>query len=65
MRQGNDADLRMESLLDFLNLRNRLIKMRDSPVFTAVDMDNADVALQALRETSQNFIIENLSELFS
>lgn len=65
VRQGNDADLRMESLLDFLNLRNRLIKMSDSPVFTAVDMDNPDVALQALRETSQNFIIENLSELFS
>lgn len=65
VQQGNDADIRMESLLGFLNLKNRFIKMSDSPVFTAVDMDNADVALQALRETSQNFIIENLSELCS
>jgi hypothetical protein len=61
VRQSNDADIRMESLLKALNLENRMVNIGDTPIFSATNMDTVDAVLQSLRETSQNFIKESLS----
>lgn len=61
VRQGNDADIRMENLLNKCNLASRLIDMNSSVSFSSVDYDAITAKVKGINEDSKRFVNAVLS----
>lgn len=61
VRLNDGKDSRVGSLLDSLNLEDRLIEKSDRPVFSDVDYTEANGRLNVLRTESQDYLKSELS----
>lgn len=61
VRQNTDGDLRMQSLLEQLNLTNRFVMMGSSVDDTEIDYASVSDRLNSLREESVNYLQTELS----
>ena len=57
---NDGADTRSHSLLESLNLQDRMISTDSTPVFTPIDYSEANTKLSKLRNESQEFLLNAL-----
>jgi len=62
IKLNDGADSRSSSLLDSLDLKDRMIGINDLPTFTLIDYTNVNNKLNILRENSQCFLREILND---
>lgn len=60
IRMNDGADTRSQSLLESLNLQDRMISTDSTPVFTPIDYSEANTKLCKLRNESQEFLLNAL-----
>lgn len=60
IKLNDGRDSRSTSLLESLNLRERLIEINDLPVFTDIDYSIANHKLNELSKISQDYLLNNL-----
>lgn len=61
IRLDDGADSRSQSLLQSLELSDRMITVSSSPAFSFIDYTTANATLQRLRKESQEFLLKALS----
>ena len=59
---NDGADTRSQSLLEALNLQDRMIDTDSSPIFSTIDYSEANSKLEELRCLSQEFLLNALNE---
>ena len=62
IRMNDGADTRSQSLLEALNLQDRMIDTDSSPIFSTIDYSEANSKLEELRCLSQEFLLNALNE---
>ena len=62
IRMNDGADTRSQSLLESLNLQDRMIDTDSSPMFSTIDYSEANARLERLRYLSQEFLLNALNE---
>ena len=62
LRMNDGADTRSQSLLESLNLQDRMIDTDSLPIFSAIDYSEANAKLEVLRSLSQEFLLNALNE---
>lgn len=60
IKLNDGADSRSVSLLEALNLEDRMIETNETPIFSTIDYRLANEKLDALRQESQGFLLNNL-----
>lgn len=60
VKLNDGKDSRSTSLLESLNLNERLIEIDSSPIFTEIDYSFANQTLDKLRQISQDYLLNNL-----
>lgn len=60
IRQGGNIDLRALSLLESLDLCNRIIDKNTTPIFSSIDYSKTNRLLNSLRQESLSFITKSL-----
>ena len=63
IRMNDGADTRSQSLLESLNLQDRMIDTDSSPIFSPINYSEANAKLEVLRRSSQDFLLNALSEV--
>lgn len=56
IRQGNSADMRLDSILSQVNMMDRFIEMDDTPTVKAISYSDVDANLDKLRASSQWYL---------
>ena len=63
IRMNDGADTRSQSLLESLNLQDRMISTDSSPIFSPIDYSEANTKLKELRCNSQEFLLKALDRV--
>lgn len=65
IKLNDGADSRSSSLLDSVNLKDRMIGINDLPTFTLIDYTSINNKLNELRKNSQDFLLNSINNVHS